>query len=145
MFIELTYEDGTKFILNTVSIEQVYESECGKHSMIVKTNGTSHLVKEPYTSIVAMLLKKEIVVANSQMKVELELIDKPRTCEVLFKYYKGDPGKYYGPPEDCYPSEPDEFDVVSITYGDVDLTCLLEVDGIEDYIIECLKEGIDDE
>jgi hypothetical protein len=36
-------------------------------------------------------------------------------CEqpLSVQYYPGDPGKTYGPPEQCYPPEPDEVDIAS--------------------------------
>ena len=83
--------------------------------------------------------------ANSVIYIKLDLIDKPRKCEVFFDYYKGEPGKFDGPPEDCYEAEPDEIDVVSLYYGELDLTTLLYGEGTEDYIVECIKERIDDE
>ena len=83
--------------------------------------------------------------ANSVIYVKLDLIDKPRRCEVFFDYYKGTPGKFDGHPDDRYDSEPDEIEVSSMFYGEIDLSSLLLEDGIEDYIIECIKGRIDDE
>ena len=83
--------------------------------------------------------------ANSIMYLELDLIDKPRKCEVFFDYYKGTPGKFDGHPDDCYDSEPDEIELASLYYGETDITALLSVDEIADYVTECIKERIDDE
>lgn len=34
----------------------------------------------------------------------------------LYLYHPGDPGKYSGPPETCYPSEPAEVELVDVLY-----------------------------
>lgn len=42
-------------------------------------------------------------------------------CEIEYSYIPGDPGKLYGPPEDCYPPEAPEIeiDVLKITNGKI--------------------------
>lgn len=44
----------------------------------------------------------------------------PETLEVTVKanYTPGSPGKLYGPPEDCYPEEPAEVELLSIRGDD---------------------------
>jgi hypothetical protein len=34
---------------------------------------------------------------------------------VTFDYRPGRPGRYYGPPEDCYPDEPFKIDILEVT------------------------------
>lgn len=41
-------------------------------------------------------------------------------------YYPGSPGRYSGPPEDCYPAEPDEVEIEALTVaGTVDIIALV--------------------
>ena len=40
-------------------------------------------------------------------------------------YYPGSPGRYSGPPEDCYEADPDELEIESITVGGVDIIALV--------------------
>ena len=41
-----------------------------------------------------------------------------REIDVETQYYVGSPGRYYGPPEDCYPAEDCEVDIISATFRD---------------------------
>lgn len=41
-------------------------------------------------------------------------------------FYPGDPGRTFGPPEKCYPPEPDELDIVTLTYRGVDVLFILD-------------------
>lgn len=45
--------------------------------------------------------------------VEMELDGVPYLVKGEMSYYPGDPGRLYGRPENCYPPEPDEIDIVS--------------------------------
>lgn len=60
-----------------------------------------------------------------------------------FNYTKGYPGKFWGKPEDQYPSEPDEIEIVNVQeqllngdWIDVDYV------GFEDELIEAAKEEL---
>lgn len=55
-------------------------------------------------------------------------------------YYPGDPGRYYGPPEHCYPSEPAEIEICSLKYGDKDVWFLLDAEDIANEISDCIME-----
>ena len=52
--------------------------------------------------------------------------------EVHFYFTKGYAAKLWGAPEDCYPGEPDEWEIESIMYKGVDVLPLLDADEILD-------------
>lgn len=65
--------------------------------------------------------------------------------DVTFYFWKGRAGCYSGPPEDCYESEPDEWDIerVVAVSGDnrVDITdIILESDTLTGQLISKLEE-----
>lgn len=37
---------------------------------------------------------------------------------VEYSYQPGTPGKTYGPPEDCYPDEPEEVEILSVVFDE---------------------------
>jgi hypothetical protein len=59
---------------------------------------------------------------------------------VEYDYYKGDPGRMYGPPELCYPSEPAYVDIIAVTYGGVTIT-----DSLSESQLEALEQEIMDD
>jgi len=58
-------------------------------------------------------------------------------------YIPGDPGKYSGPPENCYPSEPPEVTVHTLVYQDeqqnYNMMPLLESDVGEEICDKCIE------
>lgn len=66
--------------------------------------------------------------ANDTTFSWVELDGNEVDCRVEFTYYPGDPGRLSGPPEDCYPPEPPEFEI-----------CRVLVDGND--VIELLDEA----
>lgn len=52
------------------------------------------------------------------------------TVYVSYDYEPGSPGKLSGPPEDCYPDEPEELSISSVELGGVDITKFI---GEEDF------------
>ena len=83
--------------------------------------------------------------ANSVIYVELDLLDDTRKFEVFFDFHRGEPGKFDGHPDDQYDAEPDEIYLSQLFIDDYEVTNLLKLDYVEDYIIECIKGRIDDE
>ena len=67
--------------------------------------------------------------------------DTEREVEVEYRYTPVTRGRYYGPPEDCYPDEGGDVEVESATYVDTgertDLTAAeledLEIEAAESY------------
>lgn len=58
-------------------------------------------------------------------------------------YTPGDPGRTYGPPEYCYPAEPDELEFISLTCEGKDAMFLLNstcADEIEQAACEGARE-----
>ena len=47
-------------------------------------------------------------------------------------FYPGRPGQFSGPPEKCYPDEPDEVEILTLLCGGKDAMFLLESDLGED-------------
>lgn len=45
--------------------------------------------------------------------VDITISNEDYRCECEVSYYPGDPGRYSGPPEHCYPAEPDEVEILS--------------------------------
>ena len=66
--------------------------------------------------------------------------------EVHFTYYPARPGRISGPPEDCYPDEPSEFEIEQIVYNSVDVTSLFSDEdcAVMMEIIERILESDDE-
>ena len=66
--------------------------------------------------------------------------------EVHFTYYPARPGRISGPPEDCYPDEPSEFEIEQIVYNSVNVTNLFSDDDLIEVtaIIERILESDDE-
>lgn len=64
-------------------------------------------------------------------------------------YTSATPGRYSGPPEDCYPDEPAELDFISlVTYSGKDAMFLLEsncAEDIEQAAYEAAEEYLEDQ
>lgn len=64
-------------------------------------------------------------------------------------YTSATPGRYSGPPEDCYPDEPAELDFISlVTYSGKDAMFLLEsncAEDIERAAYEAAEQYLEDE
>lgn len=54
-----------------------------------------------------------------EMNLELERNGPVVEYTVIFDYYPGDPGKGYGPPENCYPPESPEITDCEVWYDEV--------------------------
>jgi hypothetical protein len=61
--------------------------------------------------------------------------------EVNFSFTPGDPGRYYGLPEDCYPATDDEIEIESVTFEGREIydhlpyvTTLMLTDVCRDYV-----------
>jgi len=51
---------------------------------------------------------------NVEVKLEVEFFGIPFEAYIKGTYRPGDPGKISGPPEKCYPPEPDEFEASEV-------------------------------
>jgi len=49
-------------------------------------------------------------------------------------YYPGDPGRVSGPPEKCYPPEPDELDILTLTHNGHDVHFMLDSETVLEQI-----------
>ena len=70
--------------------------------------------------------------------------------EVEYAYHKGDPGRYSGPPEKCYPSEPAYVEIISVMHGSIDIADYLsdeQTTTLEQEIeaMICAKEAYEEE
>jgi len=66
------------------------------------------------------------------------------------EYTAGDPGRYSGPPEKCYPAEASEFDIQSLNCGGCDALFLLDstfAEEIHSHVVEAYEADLahDDE
>ena len=82
------------------------------------TNGTF--------SVNGVTLRPELIEAMC-----LDITDEDRACGVLLAEIDfdveadirpGRPGRYWGAPEDCYPDEPAEVEILKVSLGTVELT-----------------------
>lgn len=83
----------------------------------------------------------------SMMTVPIEIMGVEFLAEVDYSYYPGSPGKVDGPPEDCYPPEPEELDInyVILVVAEnqrVDATKLLENEEFTATLDEAIMEEI---
>ena len=62
--------------------------------------------------------------------------------EVEFNFIPGKAGYYSGLPEDCYPGEPDELEILKVSYDDTDLSSILELPGIAEEVEKLVMEEI---
>jgi hypothetical protein len=58
---------------------------------------------------------------------------------VEYDYYKGSPGRTYGPPELCYPSEPAHVEIIAVTCVGVTIT-----DSLSETQLESLEQEIEE-
>ncbi len=62
--------------------------------------------------------------------------------QVVFDYEPPVEGVYHLAPEDCFPSEEEEIDIVSISSGGTDISILLEFENIYEAICNEVKHYI---
>ena len=70
--------------------------------------------------------------------MSIQPADRNPEFEVVVEYahHKGDPGRYYGPPEKCYPAEPAYVEIISVKHNGVD---------IEQYLSDDIMTAIEQE
>lgn len=61
--------------------------------------------------------------------------------EVFGTFIPGSPGRLSGPPEFCYPAEPDDFEVETVTHEGSDILPLMS-DEVVETVIELAIEAI---
>ena len=54
--------------------------------------------------------------------------------EVHFHYWPGIPAQTNGPMENCYPEEPEEFEIMTLIANNKDVTYLMDEEGVADSI-----------
>lgn len=77
-----------------------------------------------------------------EQEVSFEIGSTEATARVSFNFTKGYPGRYHGLPEDCYPAEPDEWEIIDLyihreEHGYVKFNELIEL--CEDEILQALE------
>lgn len=76
-------------------------------------------------------------------QINLEIEGKEFECEVSFNFTKGTPGVYHLAPEDCYPSEPDEYEIIELVIFAGELSTCNKHDI--SFLIEDLTESIEEQ
>lgn len=75
----------------------------------------------------------------------VDLAGQETEVRVEYRYYPGSPGKTYGPPENCYPSESDDADIEAVyRTGDpskTDIGKQLTEKQMEDLLDEACERG----
>lgn len=86
--------------------------------------------------------------ATKTITVETDLFGEVEFV-MTYEYSPFRPGRYSGPPEDCYPDEPEELEIESIEHlssilPDGDLTPILEdnfIELLEDRLLDAIHES----
>lgn len=76
--------------------------------------------------------------------VTLDINGSEVEAELKFEYAPEMPGVYTALPENCFPTEPEEFDLLSLKTEDGD-NCDWMIPYIAEDLIEQIKESVDDE
>ena len=71
--------------------------------------------------------------------ITLQLEGTEYSVAIDYTFTKGVPGKLCGPPEDCYPEEPEEWELHTLMLGSLDLSDLLEIEDVRLSILEQLQ------
>lgn len=74
--------------------------------------------------------------------VDLGPLAGDQTATIEYTYTPRIPGRYSGPPEDCYPDEGEELEVTKVVIGNCDMTTLLaaELETDEQFLGACRDE-----
>jgi hypothetical protein len=62
---------------------------------------------------------------------------------IAFRYTPGDPGRYTGPWENCYPAEPAEVEIQSILHQKLDGSVVNILEYVQDYLQDDQWEDIE--
>lgn len=73
---------------------------------------------------------------HTNMKTTIEI-----EVEVEYTYNKGDPGYMSGPPERCYPPEPESAEIISVSLNGFDIYEALTTKQIESLAEQCCEEA----
>lgn len=65
------------------------------------------------------------------------------TFEAEIDYTPSSPGRYSGPPEDCYPDDPSEMEFVTLTCDGCDAMFMLASPGLAEPLYEAAIEAAD--
>ncbi len=75
----------------------------------------------------------------NEREIILEINGVEINSRVTFDYTPPVRGVYHLAPENCFPSEPEEFELTGLTVGDSDWSCIL-TDKVTEAIVEQLKD-----
>lgn len=73
----------------------------------------------------------------SKHTATIEVAEVEIDVEVEYAYHKGDPGRYSGPPENCYPSEPAYVEIIAVMHNGVDIA-----DTLSEQLTASIEEQI---